>query len=73
MSQESLPKLTRAPALAQTHTLHLDDRFAKGKALRDLVSRKLQGEWTPPADRADPVDILVENSADRIKELLPIR
>ena len=30
-------------------------------------------EWKPPANRADPVDLLIENSKGRREELLPIR
>jgi uncharacterized protein (DUF2252 family) len=73
MTVEALPKLTKALVPVQTHTLKLEERFAKGKALRDVASRKAQKEWKPPADRADPVDLLIENSKGRIEELLPIR
>ena len=37
------------------------------------VPRSAQGEWAPPADRADPVEILIEQGKSRIQELLPIR
>jgi uncharacterized protein (DUF2252 family) len=73
MSEESLPKLTKAPIPVQTHTLRMDERMAKGKALRDVAARNQQSEWKPPANRADPVDLLIENSRGRIEELLPIR
>ena len=33
--EESLPELTKAPIPPQTHVLRLDERKAKGKALRD--------------------------------------
>ena len=73
MSEESLPKLTKAPVPVQTHKLKVEERLAKGKALRDVAARKAQREWNPPANRADPVDLLIENSKGRIEELLPIR
>ncbi len=73
MSEESLPKLTKAPIPVQTHTLRLEERLAKGKALREVAARKAQKEWKPPANRADPVDLLIENSKGRMEELLPIR
>src|ERR1700757_3357750 len=50
-----------------------DDRRQAGAALRRAVPRSAQGEWAPPADRADPVEILIEQGKCRIKELLPIR
>src|SRR3984885_10861324 len=50
-----------------------DDRRRAGAALRRDVPRSAQAAWTPPADRADPVDILIEQGKSRIQELLPIR
>jgi uncharacterized protein (DUF2252 family) len=73
MTEESLPKLTKAPIPVQTHTLKFEDRLAKGKALRAATSRKAQKEWKPPANRPDPVDLLIESSKGRVEELLPIR
>jgi uncharacterized protein (DUF2252 family) len=73
MSEESLPKLAKAPIPVQTHTLRVEERLAKGKALREVASRKAQMEWKPTAERADPVDLLIENSAGRVEELIPIR
>ena len=57
----------------QTHTLKYEERIAKGKALRYVSARKTQMEWVPPADRADPIELLIENSKGRVEELLPIR
>src|SRR5512133_2548920 len=73
MSEESLPKLTKAPIPVQTHTLKIEERLAKGKALRDVASRKAQKEWKPPANRPDPVELLIESCKGRLEELLPIR
>jgi uncharacterized protein (DUF2252 family) len=73
MSDESLPQLTKAPIPVQTHTLRLEERTAKGKALREVAARKAQMEWKPPANRADPVDLLIESSKGRVEMLLPIR
>jgi uncharacterized protein (DUF2252 family) len=73
MTIESLPKLTKAPVPEQTHTLKVEERLARGKALRDRASRKAQKDWKPPADRPDPVELLIESSKGRVEELLPIR
>jgi uncharacterized protein (DUF2252 family) len=73
MSEESLPELTKAPIPVQTHTLRMEERLAKGKALRDVAARNTQMEWKPPANRPDPVDLLIENSKGRVEELVPIR
>jgi uncharacterized protein (DUF2252 family) len=53
--------------------LTIEERLAKGKALREVASRKAQKEWKPPAHRADPVELLIESSKGRMEELLPIR
>jgi len=73
MTDESLPKITKAPIPVQTHTLKFEERIAKGKALRDISPRKGQKDWTPPANRLDPIDLLIENSKGRVEDLLPIR
>ncbi len=73
MTDESLPKLTKAPIPVQTHTLKVKERLAKGKALREVAARQAQKQWKPPAKRADPVELLIESSKGRMEELLPIR
>jgi uncharacterized protein (DUF2252 family) len=50
-----------------------DDRRQAGAALRHNVPRSALAAWTPPADRVDPVGILMEQGKSRIQELLPIR
>ena len=50
-----------------------DARAAKGKAARSVASRSAQATWQPPADRADPVKILLGQEATRVPELIPIR
>jgi uncharacterized protein (DUF2252 family) len=73
MVEERLPKLTKASIPVQTHTLRVEERIAQGKALREVMARQVQKEWKPPAKRADPVDLLIENSKGRVESLLPIR
>ena len=45
----------------------------KGEAARAAASRRDLGAYEAPADRRNPVDILVEQGADRQSDLLPIR
>jgi len=73
MTDEIFPTLTNAQIPPQTHILRLEERLAKGKALRETTPRKSQAEWKPPAGRPDPVDILIESSKGRVEELIPIR
>ena len=49
------------------------DRHCAGAVLRRKVPRSAQGDWSPPAERADPIDILIKQGVSRIQELLPIR
>jgi uncharacterized protein (DUF2252 family) len=51
----------------------IEERTAAGKALRDRVSRKSQGQWKPAAKRPDPIELLKRADEGRLPELLPIR
>jgi uncharacterized protein (DUF2252 family) len=51
-----------APDLAET-----------GAALRASVARSAHAEWSPPAGRPDPVQILIDQGKERIQSLLPLR
>ena len=64
---------TYTSTLPQTHNLRVEERVAAGKELRKRASRKSQAEWVPPADRPDPVELLIESSQGRIENLIPIR
>ncbi|MBJ7328321.1 MAG: DUF2252 domain-containing protein [Solirubrobacteraceae bacterium] len=49
------------------------ERAARGKAARAAASRSRQGAWEPAADRPDVVDLLEEQAASRVPELVPLR
>jgi uncharacterized protein (DUF2252 family) len=49
------------------------ERAAKGKAAREVVPRSSHGAWEPPPQRGDPVDLLEQQAATRVAELVPIR
>src|ERR1700712_510409 len=44
-----------------------------GKRTRAELPRDSHGEWAPPADRSDPVQLLVDMAVDRLSDLLPER
>ncbi|MDH6144855.1 MULTISPECIES: DUF2252 domain-containing protein [Kitasatospora] len=48
-------------------------RAKRGRAVRKTVSRASHGRWIPAGDRPDPVAVLIEQGADRVPELLPVR
>jgi len=62
--------LTKAPITVQAHIKRLDERMGKGKALREKALCQAQAEWELPAERPDPVDILIESSKGRLEALL---
>src|ERR1700751_2061672 len=51
----------------------IDERRAKGADWRRQGPFAAQAEWKVPANRADPVEILIEQGKTRIAELLPVR
>ncbi|MGV1036788.1 MAG: DUF2252 domain-containing protein [Candidatus Nanopelagicales bacterium] len=61
-----------AGSRASTH-LSVPEREARGKAARAEVPRSSQAGFTALADRRDPIDILQEQAATRVPDLIPIR
>ena len=49
------------------------ERAALGKQERKRTPRSKLGEFTPAADRADPVELLLEQAQSRVASLIPIR
>ncbi len=72
-STESTETLKQATIPVQTHLQTRAERLAMGKALRQQASRSAQAQWQPPENRADPIDLLIENSKGRVEDLVPIR
>src|SRR6516225_2440998 len=54
-------------------TSQIAERRAKGAEWRRQVPLAAHAEWKPPANRADPVEVLIEQGKSRIQELLPVR
>ena len=51
----------------------LTERTARGKAARASAPRSSHAGWEPSAGRRAPEDVLLEQAADRVPELVPIR
>jgi uncharacterized protein (DUF2252 family) len=60
---------TQKPAVAP----EVAARAERGRTARTAVPRSTHGEWTPAADRRDPIELLQEQAAERVQELVPIR
>jgi len=61
------------PQITQRRKLTPAERAARGKEARKLAPRSSHGVWAPRPDRPDPVDLLEEQAADRVAELIPVR
>src|SRR6266702_2326557 len=51
----------------------VDERRARGKEARDRTPASSHAEWTPAADRPDPVALLEEQNLTREPDLVPVR
>jgi len=63
----------RQPRPKAIRHLTVGERAARGKAARAMAPRSRHGEWEPSSDRRDPVELLEEQAAARVPELVPIR
>jgi uncharacterized protein (DUF2252 family) len=75
---EPLTDRERTDRVGKQSLLHdsygpVDSRVRRGKDLRKQVSRTSQGGFAPAPDRRDPIDVLEQQAATRVPELLPIR
>ncbi len=49
------------------------ERKSDGKELREVVPRSSHGDWSPAADRPDPVEVITSQDTNRVQALVPIR
>lgn len=49
------------------------ERYALGKSLRKRVPRRSMADWTPPAGRPDPIELINANHRGRLERLIPVR
>src|SRR5919197_5560111 len=61
------------PIAEEQQHLSPDERAELGKAARAETPRSSHAEWTPNGDRPDPIDLLEQQAATRVPELVPIR
>jgi len=72
-TQAAPARARRRPAARAVSHSTAAERAAAGKAARTASPRAVHGEWEPAAKRFDPVDLLEEQGATRVQELVPIR
>ncbi len=51
----------------------VEARRKTGRSIRSSVPRSAHGEWVPPPDRPDPLEVLESQAVSRLSELGPIR
>jgi uncharacterized protein (DUF2252 family) len=49
------------------------ERYAAGKALREVCPREAHGVWKAPSGRRDAVDLVLQAEKGRLLDLLPLR
>ncbi len=76
VTSKSMPGADPKPPRAPRRTVEGDtpkETAAAGAAIRNEVPRSTQRDWAPAADRPDPVALILEQSANRVQSLVPIR
>jgi uncharacterized protein (DUF2252 family) len=67
------PALPSCALPEQLHSRPISARAADGKTRRQSCARSSFASWSPASSRADPIDLLVADSQDRMENLVPIR
>jgi uncharacterized protein (DUF2252 family) len=55
------------------HHAPRNERYEMGKQLRKTCPRRSHAEWQAPANRQDPITLLLASEEGRLPELLPLR
>jgi uncharacterized protein (DUF2252 family) len=63
----------KQPGVPAANGADPDERAAAGKAARAECPRSAHGGWEPLPDRRSPVEILAEQDATRVADLVPVR
>lgn len=73
-AEEPANGVRRRSTIPRSRRGHLsaEERMARGQAARSKSPRSAHGRWVA-VDRADPIELLEQQAATRVAELLPIR
>ena len=64
---------TEGVGVVDTESNGRRERRRAGQEVRSKVPRDSLGVWEPPADRRDPVQILIDQGDSRVQDLVPVR
>jgi uncharacterized protein (DUF2252 family) len=72
-SGRNTARAKRQARASQPGHLTAEERRATGREARTGTPRSSHAAWEPPGDRRDPIELLEEQAATRVPELVPIR
>src|SRR5258708_17774191 len=72
-NQQQLDLLKQGVATTEPGRRTLAERRAVGRSLREKVPRSSHAEWSPAADRPDPISLLEEQDRSRLAQFVPLR
>src|SRR5260370_10200444 len=61
------------PLVTEPGRRTLAERRAVGRSLREKVPGSSHAEWSPAADRSDPIGLLEEQDSSRLAQFVPLR
>ncbi len=70
-SPDDEAEIETSPSLRSHPTL--EERYGLGKRLREKCPRTSHAAWQPPANRRNPLELILESNQGRIEDLVPIR
>ena len=70
---EAHAKLVRSRTQGQVPHPSRDERQRRGKLARATTPRQDLARWEAPADRSDPIALLMGQETSRVQELVPVR
>src|SRR5246127_3259982 len=73
MAVRSATQQGAVPRIRRIKHLSLDERLNQGRAARDGTPPSCHVEWSPAADRPDPVGLLEQQDRTREPDLVPVR
>ncbi|HTS67908.1 MAG TPA: DUF2252 domain-containing protein [Terriglobia bacterium] len=73
LKMEPSDQAAAVPIPLQRPAMTYNERYAAGKALREACPRSSHAIWRTPANRRDPVELVLEAEKGRMPELLPLR
>src|ERR1700756_2475949 len=73
MAVRSATQQGAVPRIRRIKHLSLDERLNQGRAARDGTPPSCHVEWSPAADRPDPVALLEQQNRTREPDLVPVR